>query len=460
MTAHSNTRSLRASNQQTVDQAVPLAGTEQMDVTMEDGDEKQSEEPPAVSSNTRLTRCAAHTRQLTVNPVANPVANPIATKTVNEVAPLATTGQNDIIMKDTEDDDAKQNARAPADSPKPRVTRSGARTRQSTVDLAATQNVTRAAPLASNEQMDVKMKDQEDDDGKKHESPARSPNKKAAPPIARRGRGRPRGSAANKLARIATDGANDDLPEVSPHTKAAPPTARRRGRPARKLTVDSAAANDAKATDFSTAGVPSLGARAAPPTARPRGRPRGSAANALARLATDGDRANDDSSADSSQPRAAPPTARPRGRPRGPAANTLARVANPIDPDETEDDPEYDDEQSDATPVPTASPTPRATPAIGPSMVQAHAGRHRPKRTAAELAASRSNAAAVGAKNRAMRVRTVNKHIRTLEEQAGFTYRRAFKWILGWDVLGFLDEARVLAVQEGEDDDRDGEWSE
>ena len=417
LTTHSHARSQRASNQQNVSQAAPLASTEQTDVTMkdkEDEDEKQSDQPPADTPNPRVTRSGVRTRQSTVNPVDKPVA----TQNVKPAAPLASTEQNDITIKDNEGNDDKKGEDPPADIPKPRVTRAGARTRQSTANPVATRSVNQTAPLAGTEHMDVTMKDKEDEDN-----------------------------------------ANDEPPAVKSKKRAATPAARGRGRPKRQKTVDLVATEDNKANSDSPAGSPHP--TAAPAPRRGRGRPRGSAANLPA---TNDDTANDDSPAGSPHPTAAPATAprRGRGRPRGSAANPLTRVATPIDPEETEDDGE-DKTESEATPAPTAFPAPRATPAAATttiSTVQAHAGRRRPQRTAAQLAASRSNAAAVGAINRATRVRTVNKHIRTMEEQTGFTYRRAFKWILGWDLLGFLDEERVLAVQEGEDDDEDGEWSE
>jgi hypothetical protein len=414
LTTRSHARSQRASNQQNVNQAAPPASTEQTDVTMkdkEDEDEKQSDQPPADTPNPRVTRSGVRTRQSTVNAVANPVA----TQNVKQAAPLASTEQNDVTMKDNEGDDEKKSEDPPADTLKPRVTRAGARTRQSAANPVATRSVNQTALLAGTEQMDVTMKDQEDEDN-----------------------------------------ANDEPPAVNSKKRAATPAARGRGRPKRQKTVDLVATED---DSDSPAGSPHP--TAAPAPRRGRGRPRGLTANLLT--------TNDDknSPAGSPHPTAAPATAprRGRGRPRASAANPftrVVRVATPIDPEETEDDGE-DKNESEATPAPTASPAPRATPAADTtttSTVQAHAGRRRPQRTAAQLAASRSDAAAVGAINRATRVRTVNKHIRTMEEQTGFTYRRAYKWILGWDLLGFLDEERVLAVQEGEDNDEDEEWSE
>jgi hypothetical protein len=397
LTTRSHARSQPASNQQNVSQAAPIASTEQTDVTMkdkEDEDEKQSDQLPADTPNPRVTRSGARTRQSTVNPAANPVDNPFATQNVKQAAPLASTEQNDVTMQDNEGDDEKESKDPPADIPKPRVTRAGARTRQSTANLVATQGVSQTAPLAGTEQMDVTTKDKGDEDN-----------------------------------------ANDEPPAVNSKKRAATPAARGRGRAKRQKTVDLVATEDDKANGNSPAGSPHP--TAVPTPRRGRGRPRGLTANLLA---TNDDKANGNSPAGSPFPTAAPATAlrRGRGRPRGSAANPLAIIATPIDPEETEDDGE-DKPESEATPAPTAFPAPRATPAAATtitSTVQAHAGRRRPQRTAAQLAASRSNAAAVGAINRATRVRTVNKHIRTMEEQTGFTYRRAYKWILGWDLLG------------------------
>jgi hypothetical protein len=383
-TARSRTRSQRASNQQNANPAVPLASIEQTDVIMkdtEDDEGEQNDQPAAAATPVpRVTRSGVRTRQST----ANPLANSVATQDVKPAVPLAGTEQNDVTMKDNEGDDDKKSEDLPADTSNLRVTRSGARTVASVTSVApvATQNVHRAAPLAGTEKMDVKMKDHNDDGDK----------------------------------------ANDDSPAGSPNKRAAPPTARSRGRRTRQSTVDLTTADDDKGNDESSGPADSLKTRA---VVRSRGR-----------------------------------------RTRGPAAKPptrvvkVAKVAPPIDSEEIEDDNEANNTQSDATPAPTASPTPRATPAATIGTVQAHAGTRRQPRTAAELAASRSNAAAVGAINRRLRVRTVNRHIRTLEEQAGFTYRRAYKWMAGWDALGFLDEERVLAVQEGEDNDGDGEWSE
>jgi hypothetical protein len=65
---------------------------------------------------------------------------------------------------------------------------------------------------------------------------------------------------------------------------------------------------------------------------------------------------------------------------------------------------------------------------------------------------ARARAAQSGARNRALRVRTKNAHIRAVEAQSGWNFARAKKLVRGWEILGFLDEERVLAVLEGKDD--------
>jgi hypothetical protein len=406
------TRARQATDQQNVNQAAP--------------DDKQKDEKLAADNAiTRAAPVAARSR--TRSQRASNLQN------ANQAVPLASTEQADVTMKDKEDDEEKQNDRPPAKFPIPRLTRSGART----VAPVATQNVKPAVPLAGTEQNDATMKDNEGDDDKNSEDPPADTSnlrvtrsgahtrQSTVAPVATQSVNRavPLAGAEKMDVQMKDhnddgDKANDDLPAGSPNKRAAPPTARSRGRRTRQSTVDLTAADDDKGNDESSAPADFLKTRAA---ARPRGRPtRGSAANPPTRVAK------------------------------------VAKVATPIDPEETEDDNENNNTQSDATPA----PAPRATPAATTGTVQAHAGSRRQLRTAAELAASRSNAAAVGAINRRLRVRTVNKHIRTLEEQTGFTYRRAYKWMIGWDVLGFLDEERVLAVQEGEDDDGNGEWSE
>lgn len=71
--------------------------------------------------------------------------------------------------------------------------------------------------------------------------------------------------------------------------------------------------------------------------------------------------------------------------------------------------------------------------------------------------ARRHAAAAVGARMRAQRVRTFNAHVREIEAVAGWAYSRSKRLVLGWEMLGFLDERRVLAVAEGEESESEGE---
>jgi hypothetical protein len=462
LTDCSRTRSQRASDQQSVNSAVPLASTEQMDVTMkdtEDDEEKQSENPPAETKNPRVTRLRLRARGST--------ANPIATQDLTQAAPLASIEQNDVTMKDQEDDDAQQSEEPPAETPNPRAARAGARTQRSAVNSAtssiATQNKNTAKPTARAEQSDTLMTDKEDDQVKtKNDSPAGSGNPK-------RPRGRPkRKSAANSVATqkantamslagtyqvklkeegkgVAIEGnnENDDSAAGSPNSEAAPPPKRARGRPrgpTRQSTTDLAATDNEN--DDSAAG--SSNSQAAPPPKRSRGRPRGPTRQSTTDLvATDDDKAKDNSSAYGLIPTI--PKAKPMA-----AAHRNRRSAA-----EDEDEDEYDNQSNDS-PAPTESSNARETPAA----TRARARADRPRLSSTQLASVRSSAAQVGARNRALRVRTENKHIRTLEEQAGFTYRVASKWILGWNVLGFLDEERVLAVQEGNDGDGEDEWSE
>jgi hypothetical protein len=62
-----------------------------------------------------------------------------------------------------------------------------------------------------------------------------------------------------------------------------------------------------------------------------------------------------------------------------------------------------------------------------------------------------ASAAQIGARNRALRVRTKNAHAKAVEAQTGWSLPRSKKLIRGWEILGFLDEERVLAVLDGED---------
>jgi hypothetical protein len=62
---------------------------------------------------------------------------------------------------------------------------------------------------------------------------------------------------------------------------------------------------------------------------------------------------------------------------------------------------------------------------------------------------ARVSAAQTGARNRALRVRTKNAHYRAVEALSGWNFARAKRLVLGWEILGFLDEERVLAVVDG-----------
>jgi hypothetical protein len=46
-------------------------------------------------------------------------------------------------------------------------------------------------------------------------------------------------------------------------------------------------------------------------------------------------------------------------------------------------------------------------------------------------------------------VRTKNAHYRAVEALSGWNFARAKRLVLGWEILGFLDEERVLAVVDG-----------
>jgi hypothetical protein len=65
---------------------------------------------------------------------------------------------------------------------------------------------------------------------------------------------------------------------------------------------------------------------------------------------------------------------------------------------------------------------------------------------------ARSRAAQAGATNRALRVRTKHAHFRAFEALSGWNFARSKRLITGWEILGFLDEERVLAVLDGEYD--------
>lgn len=56
-----------------------------------------------------------------------------------------------------------------------------------------------------------------------------------------------------------------------------------------------------------------------------------------------------------------------------------------------------------------------------------------------------------GSRARAERVRTFTAHVKAIEAATGWSTARSRRLAVGWEMLGFLDEARVLAVVEGEE---------
>lgn len=58
---------------------------------------------------------------------------------------------------------------------------------------------------------------------------------------------------------------------------------------------------------------------------------------------------------------------------------------------------------------------------------------------------------ASSARARAERVRTFTAHVKAIEAATGWPATRSRRLALGWEMLGFLDERRVLAVVEGEE---------
>lgn len=56
-----------------------------------------------------------------------------------------------------------------------------------------------------------------------------------------------------------------------------------------------------------------------------------------------------------------------------------------------------------------------------------------------------------GSRARAERVRTFTAHVKAIEAVTGWSTARSRRLTVGWEMLGFLDEARVLAVVEGEE---------
>lgn len=121
----------------------------------------------------------------------------------------------------------------------------------------------------------------------------------------------------------------------------------------------------------------------------------------------------------------------------GPATPTHAVKAD------EDEDPEDDGNPPEDTP--NSSPNPRTT-----------RSRARSRSVPIALAElehghpSRASAAQVGARNRALQVRTRNAHRKAVEAQTGWSFSRAKKLVRGWEILGFLDEESVLGVVEGE----------
>jgi hypothetical protein len=122
---------------------------------------------------------------------------------------------------------------------------------------------------------------------------------------------------------------------------------------------------------------------------------------------------------------------------------TEPRPSTPAMPAKDDDDEDYENSPAD---TPTSSP--RATTrsrARSSSVVVA------PPLPAPDQP-SRASAAQIGARNRALHVRTKNAHAKAVEAQTGWSFPRSKKLVRGWEVLGFLDEERVLAVLDGGDD--------
>ena len=315
----------------------------------------------------------------------------------------AGTEQEDITMEEQDENDGKQEDEPPADTPNLRVTRSGGSTRRSTADLPATYDVKSAIPLAGT--------------GK---AKARRGIK------AKRGVKAKREDKANEKVEEATDDVkqSNETPAKPRKSKARPSSTRPRARRTRQSVANEPATNIENEEEE-------------------------------VENAKDEVKQSEDTPAESPRAKAKASSASPRAHRMIQSAADVP--ANTIET-ENEEDVAEDPKQTQAIPTPTTSQkNPTNTP-TAPSTTRS--GARRTRLPAAEIAASRLNASFAAARNRALRVRTKNKHIRTLEEQVGFAYRRAHKLVLGWEILGFLDEKRVLAVQEGEDDEGKGEWSE
>jgi len=445
--ARSGMRTRRADSQQNGNAVASLDGANDIDVPMRDAefesnDDRQNDTLPTGTPKPRAkpvaTRSSMRTRR---------AANQ---QNVNPTAPLAGTEQIDVISKDAEveGDDNKQSDALSADTPKPKVipptTRSRMRTRQLNADLSSTESVNRSVPIAGTEQTDVTMRDAEVkvDDGKQSDSlPADTLNTQTVPPITR--------------SRMRTRQSTAGLPVAQSVSRATPLA----GTEQVKTKVEKEGDDD-KVVDKSLALAAT--ARATRSGAR---NTRRSAAEALATPTPienedeEGEGGDDNENdgllvVEVADLRATARAA--RSGVRSARRSAAERLATPIKNEDDEDE----DNNGNQGYAPPAVP-PAAPPANPPTATRS--GRRRTQMTGTELSASRSNAAYAGAKNRALRVRTQNKHIRTLEQEvAAFTYRRAYKMIIAWEALGFLDEERVLAVQEGKDDEgpSDGEWSE
>lgn len=135
-----------------------------------------------------------------------------------------------------------------------------------------------------------------------------------------------------------------------------------------------------------------------------------------------------------SRPRGRGRTGRPRGRPRGsraarPSRIVILPVAFPT-----------------TTPTTFAPPASPATSSVEPDQKAEDGDANH---------AARVSAATISARNRGLRVRTENAHIRRIEALQSWNFSRAKKLYVGWSLLGFLDEERVLARAEGSDGESD-----
>lgn len=123
------------------------------------------------------------------------------------------------------------------------------------------------------------------------------------------------------------------------------------------------------------------------------------------------------------------------------------RGVTPITPATPAGAADDDGDDNEHSPADTPNSTPRTTRSRASSA---------PGARPAVYHAARTRAAHTGAQNRALRVRTRHAHVRFVEAQPGWSFARAKKLVRGWEILGFLDEERVLAVLEGDDDDNGG----